>query len=100
MTQVNGARTVAGLRVSRVIPVVWAITLLTGLAVVYSSHQCRLLYSDVAVLEQEKNRLEVEWGQYLLEESSLASLQRIETLARENLGMQVSTLEHTVMVRP
>lgn len=96
----NGATTIVGLRVSRVLPVVWIMTLLTGLAVVSGSHQCRLLYSELAILEQEKNRLEVEWGRYLLEESSLASLQRIETLARENLGMQVSTLEHIVMIRP
>lgn len=74
--------------------------LLSGLSVIFVSHQCRLLYNELAVLEQEKNRLEVAWGQYLLEESSLASLHRVETVARQELAMRAPTLEQIVVVNP
>ncbi|RLA44308.1 MAG: cell division protein FtsL [Gammaproteobacteria bacterium] len=89
-----------GAGLSKVITVLWLSVLLSGLAVVYVSHQNRVLYTELAVLEQKKHRLEVAWGQYLLEESSLASLQRVEILARQKLTMQVPPLEEIVMVKP
>ena len=85
---------------SKLTAISWALMLLSGLSVVFVSHQCRLLYSELAELEQEKNRLEVAWGQYLLEESSLASLHRVEAVARQELAMQAPTLEQIVVVNP
>lgn len=99
MTAPGYAERSAG-RSPRVIPGLWLLVLISGVAVVYVSHQCRLLYGQLAALEQQKNQLEVEWGQYLLEESTLASLQRIEQLATQELDMQVPVLDDVVVVRP
>lgn len=94
------APTILGLSMSKVMVVVWLLMLFSGLSVVYVSHQCRLLYSELALLEQQKNGLEVAWGQYLIEESALASLHRVEAFARQKLSMQVPALDQIVVVKP
>ncbi|MBV1931597.1 MAG: cell division protein FtsL [Porticoccaceae bacterium] len=94
------ASTILGLSLSKVMAVVWLLMLFSGLSVVYVSHQCRLLYSELAVLEQKKNGLQVAWGQYLIEESALASLHRVEVFAQQKLGMQAPVLDQIVVVKP
>ena len=96
----NSPATVLGLRVSKLIVATWSLMLFSGLCVVLVSHQTRLLYGELAMLEQQKNGLEVAWGQYLLEESSLASHHRVETYARQKLDMQVPSLDQVVVVKP
>ena len=78
----------------------WLAVLLSGLGVVYVSHQCRLLYGELAQLQQEKNRLEIARGQNLLEASVQASLYRVEQLALGKLHMQVPALDEIVRVKP
>ena len=51
------APTMLGLSLSKIMVVVWLLMLCSGLSVVYVSHQCRLLYSELALLEQQKNCL-------------------------------------------
>lgn len=85
------AWTVAGL---------WLAVIGSALAVVYVSHLCRELNGELAQMEQEANGLQVEWGRYLLEQSSWASLSRIEQLASSRLSMRVPEMEDIVMVRP
>ncbi len=78
----------------------WVLDMVSSVAVVISSHECRQLYADLAKLQQADNRLRVEWGQYLLEQSSWASLGRIEQLAEEKLGMYVPEIDKIIMVKP
>ncbi len=78
----------------------WLALLGSALAVVYVAHQCRLLYHELALLEQEKNALEVDWGRYLLEESALASMHRLEAVAQKDLALQVPGIEKIVVVKP
>ena len=78
----------------------WMAVLLSGLGVVYVSHQCRMLYGELAQLQQEKNRLEIARGQNLLEASAQASLYRVEQLALGKLHMQVPALDEIVRVKP
>lgn len=77
----------------------WAMVLLSSVAVIYVSHLCRQLYSDLSLLERDRNGLQVEWGRYLLEKSSWASLSRIEQLATSRLNMRVPASDEIVMVR-
>ena len=88
-----------GVSVSKV-AALWILVLFSGLCVVLVSHKTRLLYGELAILEQQKNSLEVAWGQYLLEESSLASLHRLESYAQKELGMRVPVLDQIVVVKP
>lgn len=80
--------------------VLWLLVLASAVAVVYTSHQSRQLYGELSQLQREENRLQVEWGQYLLEESSWASLERIERIAKNELDMHVPAIEDVVMVKP
>ncbi len=84
----------------RLIGVFRVATLVSALAVVYSSHRCRLLVSEVARLQQVENNLHMAWGQYLLEQSSLATLTLIEKRAQQELGMRVPEIQEAVMVQP
>lgn len=86
-------------RISWCVLLGWMAVLLSGQAVVYSSHQCRLLNEELAQLQQDENRLEIAWGQNLLEESAQASLYRVERLARTKLGMDAPALEDIVLLK-
>ncbi len=87
-------------RVGWMLPVVWLAVIMSAISVVYVSHLCRELYSELSSLEQEANALQVEWGRYLLEQSSWASLSRVEQLAESRLDMRVPRAEEIVVVRP
>lgn len=78
----------------------WLAVLISAVGVTYSSHQCRQRYSELAALRSAENRLQVEWGQLLLEQSSLAALGRIERIAVDRLAMRVPETSAIVMVRP
>jgi len=80
--------------------VLWALVMLSALTVIYVSHSCRLLFTELAQLQQRENNLQVVWGQYLLEQSSLANLSRIETKAVTELSMQVPAIKDVIMVQP
>ena len=82
--------------------VVIAITLvsLTALAVVYSSFETRRLVAQHQQLLNEKNAMQVEWGQLLLEQSTWGSYNRVEQLAGTKLQMRVPSPNEIVMVDP
>jgi cell division protein FtsL len=61
--------------------------ILLALGVVYVKHENRLLTTEVERLRTERDRLDMEWSQLQLEEAALAHHARIETLARDQLGM-------------
>lgn len=81
------------------VSILWFLVLCSALSVVYISHNCRELYGDLSSLEQEKNSLQVEWGKYLLEQSSWAALSRIEQLAGSRLKMRTPHADEIVLVR-
>ncbi|MAC47968.1 MAG: cell division protein FtsL [Oceanospirillum sp.] len=75
------------------------VTLLSSLWVVFAAYENRLAYAELRALEQQQTEYEVEWGQLLLERSTLASPNRIEQLARESLQMQAVTPEQMQVLR-
>jgi len=85
---------------ARFVAVLWGLTLLSALAVVHVSHGCRLLTAELARLEQHENDLQVAWGQFLLEQSSLATLTLVEVKAEQELGLRAPALKDVVMVQP
>jgi cell division protein FtsL len=80
--------------------VLWVAVMASALAVVYASHRCRELYTELANLQHQENSMQVAWGQYLLEQSSLASLSRIENKATAEVGMRVPEINEIIMVTP
>ncbi|MFZ5654615.1 MAG: cell division protein FtsL [Pseudomonadota bacterium] len=78
----------------------WLAVLASALAAVWVSHHCRRLYAQLAELERTEHHLQVEWGRYLLERSTLASPGRIENQAREQYGLRAPALDEIVRMRP
>ena len=66
---------------------------------IWSTHKSRHLLNELQQLEQQRNDLQVEWGQLLLEQSSLVSQGRIENLAIAELGMKIPVTENVVVVQ-
>lgn len=76
----------------------WLLALVSGLGVVASTHEVRKQVNTLETLRREASQLEVEWGRYLLEQSTWAAYSRIELIAKEKLDMIPITVEQTVMV--
>ena len=71
----------------------------TALGVIYATNESRHLLNELQILENKRNALQVEWGQLLLEQSSLVSQGRVEDIAIAELGMKIPAMENMVMVR-
>lgn len=70
-----------------VVAVLVAMIVCSSLAVTYSAFQYRLLFNKQQVLVQQWDEFQVEWGQLLLEQSSLGANNRVEQVARKQLQM-------------
>ena len=65
--------------------------LLSALAVVYTTNVERMTLSQLESAEQQGHQLEMQWGQLLLEQASLATPSRVEQLASEKLHVVLPT---------
>jgi cell division protein FtsL len=70
-----------------------------SLVVVHARQESRRLYSEHQKLTQERDALNVEWGQLLLEEGAWSQHRRVETTARTRLGMELPSATQIVVVR-
>jgi cell division protein FtsL len=71
----------------------------TALGVVYTTFTSRHLLNTLQQLEKQRNRLQVEWGQLLLEQSSLVAQGRVEDTAIAELGMEVPDMKQVVVFK-
>ena len=69
------------------------------LAVVYSTNEHRSSFSQLQNLEQQEQQLEMQWGQLLLEQASLATPARVEHLAVQQLQMQLPEAKQTFVLQ-
>lgn len=81
----------------------WFVLLLAGitgtaLGVVRTTFVSRHLLNNLQGLEQQRNQLQVEWGQLLLEQGSLVTQGKVEDMAISQLGMEVPSMEHVVVL--
>lgn len=70
----------------------------SALGVIYSSYKARQLVAEFQQLQDQRNAYQEEWGQLLLEQSTLGAFSRVEQLAGKELKMAVPSPEQTVMV--
>lgn len=77
-----------------------ASVLISALAVVYAKHQTRGLFAELQQLEGTQDRMDIEWGQLQLEESTWATHGRVETLSSRQLEMVIPDPDSLVIVRP
>ncbi len=71
--------------------VLFAILVFCALGVVTSQHRARKLFVELQKDKEEARRLDVEWGQLQLEQSTWATPARVEKIAGGDLHMKVPT---------
>lgn len=71
---------------------------LSGLAVVRSTHESRAAFGELQRLRERAGALDIERDRLLLERSTFAVGGRVESKAREELGMRVPAPEDVVVV--
>ena len=81
------------------IGLLWSAVIASAVAIAYYSHICREQYAQLTALQREANELQVEYGRYLLEQSAWGSLQRVESMAINELGMHTPQVGEIVMVK-
>ncbi|MBT8146808.1 MAG: cell division protein FtsL [Gammaproteobacteria bacterium] len=74
------------------------LVLASGVSVVYLTHRDRVLFTELQALREQENEIEVQWGQLLIEQSTLGLGGRVEQKATELLGMQIPQIDDIVMV--
>lgn len=77
-----------------------AAVFVSGLGVVYASHQSRTKFIELQTLQEQRDRLTVDWGRLQLEQSTWATHGRVEAEARKQLNMRLPAPEAVVIVTP
>ena len=77
----------------------WVAVVTSALAITHSSHVSRQTYGQLTAMQREANPLQVEYGRYLLEQSAVGSLQRVETTATDGLQMHTPDADEIVMIK-
>ena len=81
---------------------VFAIVCVTSaMALVYTKHESRRLFVELESLAEERDELNIEWGQLQIEQSTWATHARIEQVATDDLElMRPEATEIFVIERP
>ena len=84
------------------IPVILAVAvLISAVLVVTTAHKTRLLTAQREQLVLERDALDIEWRNLILEENALGDHSRVERIATEKLQMQhVDPSQEIIVVQP
>ena len=74
--------------------------LLSAFAVIDARHENRVLFAQLQQLRQQRDALNVEWGQLLLEQSTWSTHARIEQMAPQKLDMEIPQHVEIVVTPP
>ena len=72
----------------------------SAISVAFSVHHYRLAMQELQQLREQRNAIDIEWGQLLLEQHSLGAYGRVGFVATEELQMQPAPLQNVVIVQP
>ena len=77
------------------------VCVLSAIALVYTKHESRKLFVELEQLTQERDELNIEWGQLQIEQSTWAQHARIEQVATDDLSLvRPEATEIFVIERP
>jgi cell division protein FtsL len=77
------------------------VCVLSAIALVYTKHESRKLFVELEALTQERDALNIEWGQLQIEQSTWAQHARIEKVATDDLSLvRPATADIYVIERP
>lgn len=63
------------------------VCVVSALALVYTKHESRKLFVELEELTDERDELNIEWGQLQIEQSTWATHARIEQVAADDLQL-------------
>jgi len=75
-----------------------SIIFLSSISVIYIKHSSRKIFSELNELLAGRDRMDVEWGQLQLEQSTWATQGRIERIARNTIGMSVPDYQDVIFI--
>lgn len=78
--------------------VLFSLVFVSAINIVLTQHNYRKTFMEIQRLESTKNSLIEEWGKLQLEQSTWATDDRIERLAREKLDMHPPAIESIVLI--
>ncbi len=78
--------------------VLWLAVVASALGVVATTQVVRRDVNELETLRREASQLQVQWGQYLLEQSTWAAYGRVENAATSELYMMAPTPDDIIMV--
>ena len=78
--------------------ILMVLVLLSALSVVYTTNYYRLTLNQLESAEYVAHQLNLQWGQLLLEQASLARPSRVEIQASEQLNMILPTTKKMIRI--
>ena len=76
-----------------------AAVMVSAIAVVEAKHESRKRFSELQMLEKQRDQMDVEWGRLQLEQGTWSSHSRIDRIAHKRLNMRVPEAEATVIIK-
>jgi cell division protein FtsL len=83
-----------------VVAVLWLGVLGSSLGVIYAKHEARSRFNELQQHTQQRDDLDIEWGQLQLEQSTWATHGRVERVARDDLRMVIPQASDLRIVQP
>jgi len=82
------------------VPLLLLAVVVTAMSATYAKHRSRKLFVELQVLQEQRDAMNVEWGQLQLEQSTYTTHGKIEGAARERLGMHIPAAQQVTIIRP
>lgn len=95
-------RTYAGVVMSRDVLLLFVMLMLaeaSAVSVIYTTYKNRELFAELERLRDDAEEMQVGWHQLLLEQSTLASYNRVGEIAQKNLGMKIPDPNTVIVLR-
>jgi len=74
-------------------------TIASGVMLVYSRHQARVLFQQLEALSTQHDEQQIEWGRLQLEQATWSENSRIEQIARDRLGLDFPEQTKVVVIK-
>lgn len=87
-------------RGSQLMLILFIALLVSAMGVSYAAHWNRQLLNELYQQTSIRDKAQAEWGRLVLEQSTWTAHSRIETLATEQLGMQIPNAVDIQLVKP
>jgi cell division protein FtsL len=96
IASITGSRKLLGVTVA----VLWVVALGSAAGAIYSKHRARELFVSLERLNNQRDNLEVEWGQLQLEQSAWSTHAFVERVASTKLKMATPPPKDIELVSP